>query len=345
MPTRSTTARTTVERMTLPNGLRVLVAPDRTSPRVGVAVIYDVGFRTEPEGLTGFAHLFEHLMFQGSANVGKSEHMQLVQGAGGQVNGNTQADMTRYFEAVPSDALELMLWCEADRMRSLALTEENLRNQIDVVKEEIKVNVLNRPYGGFPWIPLPALAFDTYPNAHNGYGDFVHLESASLEDAAHFYATYYTPLNAVLAVTGDTSTEEVFELAHRHFGDISAPKGRKVPPHGPYREPLLSKQRRKKIYDPLAPQPAFSVAFRAPDPEHDFDSYVAHVVLADLLSSGDASRLTSRLVYKDRVVTDVGCMIGTFGMDTFQMRDPILFQILAFHPGAASTDDIVRLID
>ena len=172
-----------VERAVLPNGLRVVVMPGAAVPLVGVAVVYNVGFRSEPEGRTGFAHLFEHMMFQGSAHVAKMEHIRLVESAGGLMNGHTLPDLTAYYEALPSSALELALFLEADRMASLAVSEENLRNQVDVVKEEIKVNVLNRPYGGFPWIPLPALAFDSYPNAHNGYGDFSHLEQATVKRA------------------------------------------------------------------------------------------------------------------------------------------------------------------
>jgi len=305
-------------------------------------MLYDVGFRSEPEGRTGFAHLFEHLMFQGSANVDKIEHIRLVQSAGGLVNGHTLPDLTAYYEALPAGELELGLWLEADRMTSLALTEENLRNQVSVVEEEIKVNVLNRPYGGFPWIPLPALAFDTYPNAHNGYGDFAHLEDASLEDAADFYSKYYAPSNAVLAVCGDCEPEEVVKLAERHFGGIAR---RRPPGHGPYPEPALGSERRKVVKDRHIPQAAFAVGYRTPDPVRQLDDYVAHVVLASVLSDGDTSRLRTRLVYQDRTVTDVGCTLGTFGSDRFYMRDPVLFQIVVFHPGIVTTRQLEASID
>ena len=161
-----------------------MLAPDRSAPVVGVAVLYDVGIRSEPEGRTGFAHLFEHLMFQGSANLEKLEHFRYVQSSGGMFNGSTHFDYTNYFEALPSNALERGLFLEADRMRSPRITEENLANQIAVVKEEIRVNVLNRPYGGFPWLDLPPRLFDTFANSHNGYGGFVDLESATVDDAA-----------------------------------------------------------------------------------------------------------------------------------------------------------------
>jgi len=173
-----------LHRYTLANGLRVVLAPDRTVPVVGVSVHYDVGFRSEPENRTGFAHLFEHLMFQGSESLEKLAHFRHVQSSGGTFNGSTHPDYTDYFEILPSAAMERALFLEADRMRAPRITEENLRNQVDVVKEEIRLNVLNRPYGGFPWIKLPAALYQTFPNAHNGYGDFTELEQASLRELA-----------------------------------------------------------------------------------------------------------------------------------------------------------------
>jgi predicted Zn-dependent peptidase len=330
------------ERATLPNGLRLLVAPDRSTTFVAVAVVYDVGFRSEPEGRTGFAHLFEHLMFQGSAHVAKIEHVQLVEGAGGVMNGHTTSDVTAYYEAVPSGALDLTLWLEADRMGSLALDEENLRNQVSVVEEEIKVNVLNQPYGGFPWIPLPGLAFDTYPNAHNGYGDFAHLEDATLEDAADFYDKFYSPANAVLVVAGDCVPTDVVELADRHFGGI---KKRPAPSRRSFAEPRLSKERRRVEEDARIPQPAFAAGYRVPDPVSGLRECLPYFVLASLLSDGDASRLRRRLVHGDRTVTDLACQLGYFGGDAFTMRDPVLFQLVVFHTGVASTEALLSVVD
>ncbi len=207
-------------RHTLGNGLRVVLAPDRSAPVVGVAVLYDVGMRSEPKGRTGFAHLFEHLMFQGSANLEKLEHFRYVQASGGVFNGSTHVDYTNYFEVLPANALERGLFLEADRMLSPRITEENLANQIAVVKEEIRVNVLNRPYGGFPWLELPPVLFDTFANSHNGYGDFIDLESATVQDAADFFARYYAPANAVLAVGGDLDVDETLAMIDKHFGHI-----------------------------------------------------------------------------------------------------------------------------
>jgi zinc protease len=330
------------QRSVLSNGLKVLVVPDPADNLVGVSVVYNVGFRSEPEGRTGFAHLFEHMMFQGSAHVGKVEHIRLVESAGGVMNGHTRADLTAYYEALPPSALELALFLEADRMGSLAITEENLRNQVDVVKEEILGNVVNRPYGGFPWIPLPALAFDLYPNAHNGYGDFSHLEQATVEESKDFYTTYYAPSNALLTVVGSCQPDEVFSLAERYFGPIPH---RPVPAHGPWPEPRLAKDRHRRVSDPLVPQPAFAIGYRTVDPVGQLGRYVVYHLLAAVLGSGDASRLTARLLHKDHNVTDVGCMLGTFGDDDFFVRDPSLFQVVVFHPGTATTDALLEVID
>ncbi len=331
-----------VERTVLDNGLKVLAVPDPAVPLVGVAVVYNVGFRSEPEGRTGFAHLFEHMMFQGSAHVAKMEHGRLVESAGGRMNGHTLADLTAYYEALPASALELALFLEADRMGSLSVSEENLRNQVDVVKEEIRVNVLNRPYGGFPWIPLPALAFTSYPNAHNGYGDFTHLEDATVKDSEDFYATYYSPSNAVLAVVGDCTAAEVFVLAERYFGSL---KRRRVPKRGPWPEPRPGSDRHRVTRDPLAPQPAFAIGYRTTDPVGDLDHYLVYDVLASVLASGDSSRLRARLIHRDHSVTEVGCQLGTFGQDAFFVRDPTLLQVIAFHPGTATTEALLEAID
>ena len=331
-----------IQRTTLPNGLRVVAAPDHSSPLVGVAVAYDVGFRSEPKGRTGFAHLFEHLMFEGSANVGKSEFARLIESAGGVLNGHTLADLTAYYEALPSSALELALFLEADRMRAPAVTEENLRNQVAVVEEEIKVNVLNQPYGGFPWISLPEVAFDTYENSHNGYGDFSHLEDASLSDASSFHASYYAPSNAILTVAGDCDADDVFRLAERYFGSIASSP---APSHGPWHERALRADRHKVIEDPLAPQPAFALGYRTPDPIVDLDGLLAYAVAASVLADGDASRLRSRLVHREHIVTDVSCYLGLFGVDSFFMRDPVLFQAVVNHPGIVATDEIIGAID
>lgn len=331
-----------VERAELDNGLKIVVAPEPGTTLVGVSVVYNVGFRSEPEGRTGFAHLFEHMMFQGSANVAKMEHIRMVESAGGIVNGHTRSDVTAYYEAVPSAALELALYLEADRMSALALTEENLRNQVAVVKEEIRRNVLNRPYGGFPWIPLPALAFRSYPNAHNGYGDFSHLEQATLDDGRDFYTRYYNPANAVLTVVGGCRTEDVVSLAERHFGGI---RRRRAPKHGPWPEPALASERRERVISSLVPQPAFAIGYRTPDPVGNLDAFLPYFMLSEVLAGGEASRLRRRLLHEDKNVTDVSTSIGTFGDDAFMVRHPTLLRIVVHHPGRATTDELLQAIN
>jgi predicted Zn-dependent peptidase len=314
--------------------------PDPSAPTVAIAVVYDVGFRSEPEGMTGFAHLFEHLMFEGSVTLEKGQHDKLVTGNGGVMNGSTRADYTNYYEQLPSNALELGLYLEADRMRGLRLTDANVQNQIAVVKEEIRVNVVNQPFGGFPWILLPPVMFKTFANAHNGYGSFVDLESATVDQAAAFFEQYYAPGNATLVVAGDLDVDATKAMVERHFGVLPA---RPVPPLGSFAEPVPDGERRSVHHDPLAPLGALAVAYRVPDPINQFDNYVAAAVLTDLLADGTASRLYQRLVKRDQLATHVGGMLGTFG-DPFDMRDPTMLQLLAYHPPGAA-DPIIDAMD
>ena len=326
---------------TLGNGLRVVVAPDPSAPVVGIAVLYDVGFRSEPQGRTGFAHLFEHLMFQGSANLEKLEHFRYVQSSGGTLNGSTHLDYTNYFEALPSNALERGLFLEADRMLSPRITPENLANQLEVVKNEIRVNVMNRPYGGFPWIYLPALLFDTFANAHNGYGGFEDLESATVEDARDFFTRYYAPANAVLAIGGDLDVDDTLAMVEKHFAGIAKRRPPKRPKFG---EPPLSAERRSTHEDAHAPIPAVAIGYRIADPIGSLDDHLANVLLAEVLSDGDASRLQRRLVQRDHLVTDVAVYLGEFG-DPFDERDPTALTVIAHYPQAASLDAILAATD
>lgn len=329
-----------LHRATLPNGLRVLLVPDPATPVVGVAVHVDVGFRSEPEGRTGFAHLFEHLMFQGSESLEKLAHFRHVQGSGGVFNGSTHQDYTDYFEVLPAAALERALFLEADRLRAPKLTEENLRNQVDVVKEEIRLNVLNRPYGGFPWILLPPVLYDTFPNAHNGYGDFSELEQASLDDAAAFFDTYYAPGNAQLTVAGPIDVDTTLAWVDAHFGDIPA---RPTPERPSFAEPAPGAERRQSVLDAHAPLPALAMGFRLPDPGADLDGYLAHVLLASVLGDGEAARLQRRLVHADGLVTDVSASAGLMG--SLDARDPDTFTVTAVHPAAVEPDRVIGAVD
>ncbi len=329
-----------VERATLSNGLRVVISPDRAAPVIAVAAYYDVGIRSEPQGRTGFAHLFEHLMFQGSATLEKLEHFRIVQSSGGVFNGSTHLDYTNYFETLPSNALERALFLEADRMRSPRITEDNLSNQLAVVKEEIRVNVLNQPYGAFPWLQLPPVMFDTFPNAHNGYGDFVDLESATVEDAASFFERFYAPANAVLSVGGDLDPAETLAMIERHYGDIPE---RPAPKRPDFTEPDLTQERRVREVDALAPTPAVALAWRVPDPA-DLPAYLPYVVLAEVLTDGDSSRLRQRLVQGDRIVTSLSGYLGFMG-DPFDVRDPTALLLQAHHPEGVPVDRVITGID
>ena len=329
-----------LHRATLANGLRVLVVPDPATPVVGVAVHVDVGFRSEPEGRTGFAHLFEHLMFQGSESLEKLAHFRHVQSSGGVFNGSTHQDYTDYFEVLPAAALERALFLEADRLRAPTLTEANLRNQVDVVKEEIRLNVLNRPYGGFPWILLPPVLYDTFPNAHNGYGDFSELEQASLDDAASFFDTYYAPGNAQVTVAGYLDVDEALRLVEKHFGDIPA---RATPTRPSFAEPPPGAERREAVSDAHAPLPALAVGYRLPDPAADLDGYLGHALLGSVLGDGEAARLQRRLVHADGLVTDVSAGAGLMG--PLDARDPDTFTVTAVHPAAVDPDRVLNALD
>lgn len=319
----------------------MVLNPDRSAPVIGVAVVYDVGIRSEPEGRTGFAHLFEHLMFQGSANLEKLAHFRHIQGSGGTFNGSTHLDYTNYHETLPSNALERALFMEADRMRGPSLTEENLRNQVDVVKEEIRVNVMNRPYGGFPWLRLPPVMFDTFPNAHDGYGSFVDLESATVDDAQDFFDRYYAAGNAVLSVAGDIDVATATKYIEAHFGDV--PK-RPAPVRPEFEEPDLTAERHDSYVDPLAPLSAFATGWRVPSPIDDFAAYLPYVVLAEVLTDGDASRLVRRLIQQDRSATSVSGYVGFMG-EPFDVRDPTAMLLQAHLPPGGDAAKVMRTVD
>jgi len=225
----------------LSNGLKVVLSPDHTAPLVAVAVYYGIGFRIEPRNRTGFAHLFEHMMFQGSRNLGKLQFIRLVQSNGGLLNGSTRFDFTNYYEVVPANTVEPMLWAEADRMKGLAITQDNLTNQQGVVKSEVRVNVLNRPYGGFPWLPMPQVANSNWHNAHNFYGDLTDLDAATLDDVQKFFKSYYAPNNAVLAVVGDIDPAQVLAWVKQYFEPIPR---QEIPPRPDITEPRQEQEKR-----------------------------------------------------------------------------------------------------
>src|SRR5437660_9175403 len=260
-PSRAAEFRVPVEYYKLPNGLRVVLSPDHTSPTICIGVYYRIGFRIEPKDRTGFAHLFEHMMFQGSQNLGKMEFIKLVQQNGGILNGSTRFDFTNYFEILPANKLETALWAEADRMKALAVTEENLKNQQGVVSNEVKVNVLNRPYGGFPWLWMPQYANTNWHNAHNFYGDLKDIEAAKIDEVQAFFKTYYAPNNAALAIVGDFEPEQAKAMVAKYFGSIPASK---LPPTPDLAEPSQEKERSASRKDALANRPALAFAYHMP---------------------------------------------------------------------------------
>jgi predicted Zn-dependent peptidase len=226
-------------------------------------------------------------------------------------------------------------------MRSPRITEENLANQIAVVKEEIRVNVLNRPYGGFPWLELPQVLYNTFPNAHNGYGGFEDLQNATVADASAFFDSYYAPANAVLCVAGDFDSDKTLELIDKHFAGI---RERPKPVRPDFAEPPLTTERRKQITDALAPMPAVALGYRVPDPGDNFNTYLATVLLAEILSDGDASRLHRELVQAQGLVVDASAYLGTFG-DPLEERDPTRLNITAHFPSGQDTNGVIDAID
>ncbi len=289
----------------LPNGLTVVVSEDHSTPSFGISVVYKVGFRLEPRGRTGFAHLFEHMMFEGTPDVPKGVFSRVIQGGGGEENGSTRYDYTNYIATAPVSALEPVLWLEADRMRALDITAANLKNQKDVVKEEIRVNVKNRPYGLFFWTDISHLAFDKWENGHDGYGSFEDLDAAALADVEAFHRTYYAPNNAVIGIAGDVDPAEVFALVEKYFGSIPA---QPAPPVPDVAEPLNTKERALVETDEFARVPAVAVAWKMPAP--DSRDFMPAAVLGDLLAAGDASRLYQGLVKGKELLLQVQGGLG-----------------------------------
>ncbi|MBQ1071657.1 insulinase family protein [Micromonospora sp. C31] len=320
-----------IETTRLDNGLRVVVSEDRTAPAVAVNLWYDVGSRHEPEGQTGFAHLFEHLMFEGSVNVAKTEHMKLVQGAGGSLNATTNPDRTNYFETVPAEHLELALWLEADRMGGLvpALTQETLDNQRDVVKNERRQRYDNVPYGD-AWLRLlPLLYPPGHPYHHATIGSMADLNAADLATFQAFHQTYYAPNNAVLTVVGDASAAEVFALADKYFGAI--PPRAQIPPAPDGRTVAASGRPTTQLVVTDVPAARVYVAHRT----HPFGSpgYDVLTVLATVLGSGRGSRLYQRLADGERIAQPD--LVGAYGVDLAHAPAPLIATATA-RPGVSA---------
>jgi len=322
-----------VEYHKLDNGLKVVLSPDPTAPIVTVAVYYNIGFRIEPRDRTGFAHLFEHMMFQGSQNMGKMEFIRLIEGMGGVLNGSTRFDFTNYFEIVPSHKLETVLWAEADRMKGLDITQENLTNQQGVVINEVNNAVHNAPYGGFPWLDMPQYANENWFNAHNFYGDIDDVAAATLEDVQAFFDTYYTPNNAALVVAGDFEPAEALEMIEKYFGDIEAVERPELPDIS---EPVQEKEKRFSKDDRLANRPALA--------ERNTPEYFAMGLINEILLQGEDSLLYQALVKQEGLTGSVDGGINMLG-NMYNYNGPMLITAYLFYDDISATETIMSAVD
>jgi zinc protease len=310
----------------LENGLRVIIAVDRTAPVYGISVTYNVGSRNERPGRTGFAHLFEHMMFEGSENVGKGEHFILVFNNGGNMNGTTNEDRTNYFEELPKNQLELGLYLESDRMRSLAVNQSNLDNQRNAVQEERRLSEDNQPYG-HAYLDIDNLSYDNFAYKHSTIGEMTDLNAASVDDVKDFFRIYYAPNNAVLTLVGDLDPAATLEKVKKYFGNIPS---QSAPPHVDMTEPPHYGERRETIQDPLARTPLVLMGYHIPPgntPEND-----AFRVLANVLSQGESSRFYQRLVKEKQFATQVYAQAD-------ERRGPSMLYLYAFlRPGVKPAD-------
>ena len=310
----------------LKNGLRVVIAEDHTAPVVSVAVTYNVGSRNERQGRTGFAHLFEHMMFKGSENVGSGEHFLLVYSNGGEMNGSTNKDRTNYFEMLPANQLDLALFLEADRMRSLDISEENLKNQISTVQEERRQGVDNQPYGK-TMEALDDLMFENVNYKHSVIGSMQDLSAASVADVRDFFRTYYAPNNAVLAIAGDVKAAECLARVRQYFEAIPS---QAPPPEPDMTEPPQVQEKRLTLDDALARLPRLDIAYHTPaglTPDYD-----ALSVLSTILSGGRSSRFYENIVRQKQLAMSAGGGV-------MESRGPGMFRIVGMTaPGKAVAD-------
>src|SRR6202790_1722166 len=328
-----------VEYYKLPNGLRVVLSPDHPSPIICVGVYYHIGFRIEPRDRTGFAHLFEHMMFQGSQNLGKMEFVKLVQQNGGILNGSTRFDFTNYFEVLPANKLETALWAEADRMGGLGVNEENWKNQQGVVGSEVIQNVLNRPLGGFPWLDMPQYANSNWYNAHNFYGELKDIEAATLPDVEGFHKTYYAPNNAALAIAGDFDPSEAKRFVEKYFGPL---QGSQLPAQPDLAEPRQEKEKRETKSDALTKRPAIALGYHVP--ERNKPEYYAMILLDEMLIEGDDSLLHQELVQKKGITGGVEGGINLLG-NPYNYQGPMLFIADLIYDPATKPDAILEAVD
>ncbi len=316
----------------LENGLRVIISEDHTAPVFSIAVSYNVGSRDERKGRTGFAHLFEHMMFKGSENVGPGEHFMLVFNNGGNMNGTTNKDRTLYFETLPSNQLDLGIFLEADRMRSLAITKENLDNQRNAVQEERRLGVDNQPYGK-TFEAVDELAYENFAYEHSVIGSMTDLSAATVEDVASFFKTYYAPNNAVLSIVGDVDAKTTIEKVRKAFEPIPA---QAPPPKVDMTEPAQTAERRLTLDDALARLPRLDIAYHRPDSASPDDDALS--VLATVLSSGRSSRFYQAIVREKQLAPNVGASSGG-------ARGPGLFRVSGAAAPGKTLDALEAAID
>jgi predicted Zn-dependent peptidase len=340
-----------IEHYTLENGLRVVLNPDGSAPVVAVAVYYDVGSRNEREGRTGFAHLFEHMMFQGSENVGKTEHFVYIMKAGGTMNGTTSSERTNYFETLPANQLPLALWLESDRMRTLAVTQANLDNQREAVKEEKRLRYDNQPYGGV-FDLLNEMVYKNFSNSHSTIGSMEDLDEATVEDVQGFFRTYYAPNNAVMTISGAFSSDDVKGLVEKYFATIpNQPKPAAID----VSEPPEVAENYKKHEDKLAPFPAFLIGWKIPP--RRTPEFNALYLGGKLLYDGESSRLYQQLVKGEESVIQLfgftderrgpsGVAIGAIpkpDKDLSRIRETIMSQIKDLAENGPSAEEMQKL--
>ena len=324
----------------LPNGLTVVVAEEHSAPTFGLCISYGIGSRLEPEGHSGFAHLFEHMMFEGTPTAPKGTFDRVIESGGGFNNGQTTNDFTQYFESAPISALDAILWLEADRLKTLDFAPKNLENQRNVVEEEVRVNVLNQPYGLFYAFELPGKAFDKYPNAHNGYGEFKDLDAASIDDVRNFYEKYYVPSNAVLAIVGDFSTDELFAKVEKYFSGLS---NKPAPVRPDVAEGMLDKERRSQEPDSLARVPGLAIGYRAPSAEtHDA---LVGAVAGEILHNGQASRLYQSLVKEKQVALSISGGLNFNNYTQFEYKGPTLLGSFIIYPPDKTEAQVLAAYD
>ncbi|AQU71148.1 M16 family metallopeptidase [Streptomyces niveus] len=335
--------RNQLRRLVLDNGLRVLLAPNPTGASIGVAVHYGVGFRTEPKGHTGLAHLFEHLMIEGGHGAPPGGYLPQVQRAGGLGDAKTRQDSTVYYAAAPASALEMLLTLEADRMRSPRISLRNLRTQTAVIDEEIRLMVRNRPYGAFPWV-LPRALHTRAENARDGYGETVDLAALDIPLCERFFIDHYAPGNALVTLTGAFDPAAAERVVRRHFEPLP---GRPFVTAPDDFEPAPREDRQLSVTDPHAGLPAVAVGYRMPDPMTERADYLAHLVLAALLGQGRHALLRRGPAAPKGVASlSVGC--GLFGLP-LDTRGPDLLTLFAVYggggDGGADTGDSARVTD